>query len=231
MKQKTVKKNNGSVRAKETAYALLSEYGITSVNLESIIYVTENKGIELFEYGSENYAGVENLLRELKLENAAAASHGFAFSDGMNNIIFVREKLTAEEKLLVIAHELGHILLGHLKGAASVYVGASEEYEANEFVHYLMNAAPLLRIKIKMREKRRAVVGIAAAVIIIAAGICTAASIMKYDSAADYYITETGEKYHQADCVTIRGKKVHKMTEEERESGKYTPCAVCLPEK
>lgn len=226
-----MKKNNGSVRAKETAYALLSEYGITSINLKTVIYITENKGIELFEYGSDNYAGVENLLRELKLENAAAASHGFAFSDGMNNIIFVRETLTEEEKVLVIAHELGHILLGHLKGAASMYVGAREEYEANEFVHYIMNAAPLFRLKIRIHEKRRAVVGIAAAVMIIAAGICTAAGIIKYDSAADYYITETGEKYHRADCVTIRGKKVHKMTEEERESGKYTPCAVCLPEQ
>lgn len=226
-----MKKNNGSVRAKETAYALLSEYGITSINLKTVIYITENKGIELFEYGSDNYAGVENLLRELKLENAAAASHGFAFSDGMNDIIFVRETLTEEEKVLVIAHELGHILLGHLKGAASMYVGAREEYEANEFVHYIMNVAPLFRLKIKINEKRRAVVGIAAAVMIIAAGICTAAGIIKYDSAADYYITETGEKYHQADCVTIRGKKVHKMTEEERESGKYTPCAVCLPEQ
>ncbi len=226
-----MKKNNGSVRAKETAYALLSEYGITSINLKTVIYITENKGIELFEYGSDNYAGVENLLRELKLENAAAASHGFAFSDGMNDIIFVRETLTEEEKVLVIAHELGHILLGHLKGAASMYVGAREEYEANEFVHYIMNAAPLFRLKIRIHEKRRAVVGIAAAVMIIAAGICTAAGIIKYDSAADYYITETGEKYHQADCVTIRGKKVHKMTEEERESGKYTPCAVCLPEQ
>ncbi len=210
-----MKKNNGSVRAKETAYALLSEYGITSINLKTVIYITENKGIELFEYGSDNYAGVENLLRELKLENAAAASHGFAFSDGMNNIIFVRETLTEDEKVLVIAHELGHILLGHLKGAASMYVGAREEYEANEFVHYIMNAAPLFRLKIRIHEKRRAVVGIAAAVMIIAAGICTAAGIIKYDSAADYYITETGEKYHQADCVTIRGKKVHKMTEEE----------------
>lgn len=226
-----MKKNNGSVRAKETAYALLSEYGITSINLKTVIYITENKGIELFEYGSDNYAGVENLLRELKLENAAAASHGFAFSDGMNDIIFVRETLTEEEKVLVIAHELGHILLGHLKGAASMYVGAREEYEANEFVHYIMNAAPLFRLKIRIHEKRRAVVGIAAAVMIIAAGICTAAGIIEYDSAADYYITETGEKYHQADCVTIRGKKVHKMTEEERESGKYTPCAVCLPEQ
>lgn len=226
-----MKKNNGSVRAKETAYALLSEYGITSINLKTVIYITENKGIELFEYGSDNYAGVENLLRELKLENAAAASHGFAFSDGMNDIIFVRETLTEEEKVLVIAHELGHILLGHLKGAASMYVGAREEYEANEFVHYIMNAAPLFRLKIRIHEKRRAVVGIAAAVMIIAAGICTAAGIIKYDSEADYYITETGEKYHQADCVTIRGKKVHKMTEEERESGKYTPCAVCLPEQ
>ena len=47
-----MKKNNGSGRAKETAYALLSEYGITSINLKTVIYITENKGIELFEYGS-----------------------------------------------------------------------------------------------------------------------------------------------------------------------------------
>ena len=47
----------------------------------------------------------------------------------------------------------------------------------------------------------------------------------------NYYITETGSKYHIEGCSYIKDKtNIHRMTVEEYESGKYEPCDRCLPD-
>ena len=39
-----------------------------------------------------------------------------------------------------------------------------------------------------------------------------------------------GNKYHEKDCIFVKDKtNVHRMTEEEFESGEYEPCRICLP--
>ena len=48
---------------------------------------------------------------------------------------------------------------------------------------------------------------------------------------SDYNVTARGEKYHQKDCVFVKGKStVHRLTQEEVESGIFAPCQICLPE-
>ncbi len=47
----------------------------------------------------------------------------------------------------------------------------------------------------------------------------------------EYYITDTGHKYHRADCIFVKNKEnVRRLTEEEFFSGDYEPCEMCLPE-
>ena len=47
----------------------------------------------------------------------------------------------------------------------------------------------------------------------------------------NFYVTQTGTKYHVKGCMYIRNKTdVRKMTREEYESGEYEPCRACLPE-
>lgn len=46
----------------------------------------------------------------------------------------------------------------------------------------------------------------------------------------NYYITESGQKYHEAGCIFVKDKdNVHRMTIDEFESGNYEPCQICLP--
>ena len=48
----------------------------------------------------------------------------------------------------------------------------------------------------------------------------------------EYYVTESGEKYHIEDCPVIKDKtNTHRLTIEEFESGKYEPCHICMPEE
>ena len=57
----------------------------------------------------------------------------------------MNESLTDQEKILVMAHEEGHYYCGHKSGNKAI--SAVEEYEANEFAHYLLYVNPLSRHK------------------------------------------------------------------------------------
>ena len=46
----------------------------------------------------------------------------------------------------------------------------------------------------------------------------------------EYYITASGNKYHEKDCIYVKDKtNTHRMTIGEYESGEYEPCRICLP--
>ena len=48
---------------------------------------------------------------------------------------------------------------------------------------------------------------------------------------SDCYVTETGEKYHQRDCVYVKNKEnVRRLPRAEVRDGGYEPCRLCLPE-
>ena len=45
----------------------------------------------------------------------------------------------------------------------------------------------------------------------------------------NYYITDSGSKYHIRDCIYIEGKKaLNRMTIRDYKSGAYEPCKVCI---
>ena len=46
----------------------------------------------------------------------------------------------------------------------------------------------------------------------------------------EYYLTESGNKYHKEECIFIKDKtNVQRITVKEFESGEYAPCKMCLP--
>ena len=102
-----------------------------------------------------------------------------------------------------------------------------QEHEANEFVHFVLY--PTLGMKIAQRRKQ---------IIISLSAIIAAVTIIAFIGAVnqqktyygEYYITETGHKYHKADCVFVKNKtNVRRLTEEEFESGDFEACEMCLP--
>lgn len=63
----------------------------------------------------------------------------------------------------------------------------------------------------------------------------TGENIKAFESTAkkyygEYYITSTGNKYHDKDCGYVKGKdNIERLTVEQYESGEYEPCGKCLP--
>ncbi len=67
-------------------------------------------------------------------EGMKAAS--VSFTDNVSNaVIFINDKLSADKQLFALAHEIGHIYLGH----NSAVPKAQQEEEANRFANYLLS--------------------------------------------------------------------------------------------
>ncbi len=67
-------------------------------------------------------------------------------------------------------------------------------------------------------------------VVIVVAGAIFSQIEKEKQYYGEYYITSTGNKYHDKDCGYVKGKdNIEQLTIEQYESGEYEPCGVCLP--
>ena len=212
---------------------LLFEYGISKVTLENLIYIIEEQGFEIIEYSQRDRSdSVWTVLNTLNLTAYAESGKAFAYKCGKSKLLFVCEEMTADEKLYALAHEEGHIIFGHLYNGACDGNAVEEEYVANEFAHYLLHPPLLLRFATTVKSNKKkalwgALIALALAVIIP----LTVNVIQSRSYYGEYYVTESGTKYHEKDCMTIKDRSnVRRLTEKDYYSGDYEPCHVCLPE-
>lgn len=153
------------------------------------------------------------------------SSKCFAFHNDYYRLLFIHEELNEEERLIVLAHEEGHIWNCHLDRNGSIYDDIKQEFEANEFAHYLLQDT--------FAEKRRRwfIICIFLAVVGVTLGVFLKQKHDAITYTENLYITEAGTKYHRKECVYIRNRKdVHRMTLVEFDSGEYAACAVCFPD-
>lgn len=208
------------------------EFGSSPVDYAYLQKAAEKQGYTVIEFNNvSNDPNVRSLVEALKLSDKILYSKGFAYTDRNFRLVFVHEDLSENEKVFVLAHEVGHIYLGHLAAQPLIGKDVREEYEANEFSHFLLNQTGTSKLMAQIRRHKKAVICIASVVILIAAGIFVT-SRMNANSQyyGEYYLTATGSKYHQKDCIFVKGKtNIHRMTADEFYSGEYEPCKTCLP--
>lgn len=143
-------------------------------------------------------------------------------------MVFIHEDLTEEERQITLAHEEGHIWNDHLIQAGILGNDVIQEYQANEFAHFL------LKDKTGKQKWRRIVTILVIFMLLIGTGIGIYIR-NQHDKAVyteDLYRTETGKKYHLRNCMYIKGKKdVYRLTREEFYSRVYEPCEACKPDE
>lgn len=217
-------------QAKGKVFSLFSQYNLRSVSLDNIIYIIEDQGYEIVEYNLTDVA-TNHILEKLGLTGYAESRKAFTYKQGLARFVFIFEDLSANEKLLALAHEVGHIFCKHLKDG-NVGCSVDEEYEANEFAHYLLHPDIWIRFKCWIvSHKNHIVFASIAVVVIVVAAILITQAIRNNSYYGEYYITENGEKYHKEDCIFVKDKtNVERLTEEDYYSGEYDPCQICLPE-
>ncbi len=201
------------------------EFGIKRCVSSALYSAIEKQGYTIVEYNNiYNDENVEQLLDALKLKDVAKKLRGFTYADRNYRIVFLHDSLSESEKTIVLAHEAGHIYLSHLSSEMRMGRDVQEEYEANEFAHYLLNPPS---------DNRRAVKTVCAVSVLLLAvlgALVIRNAYVRGKYYGDFYVTSSGEKYHERQCIFVRNKtNIHRLTKEEFEDGKYEPCKVCLP--
>lgn len=136
-------KNNARIKAKE----FLKEYRLNKVTLEALRSIIQSQGYTIVEFNhifNDEY--VATLIQALELDAMVEKSRGFTYADRKRRLVFLHEDLSDSEKLLVLAHEEGHIYCEHFSSAAIIGRDVAQEHEANEFTHYILNRSFFGRI-------------------------------------------------------------------------------------
>lgn len=221
------KMDSGKVLAGE----FVRKYRLTEVTSAGLKRILEQMGYTIAEFGSSEAS--DTIISELRLRSYADSTRGFTYADSNYRIVFVDENLSEDEKRIVLAHETGHILCGHFGMVPVIGNDVMEEYEANEFVHWLLNPNIFVRAKAGIvRHKIMTLICVAVLVVLTISGIVVAKIAEDKIYYGDYYVTESGSKYHLSDCRIIRDKtNTRRLTYEDMEEGKYEPCEVCLSDQ
>ena len=219
-------------KAKKQAAAFRREFGLKDISLESLRNVIEKQGYTIIEFNNfYNDENVTALVDALGLSEMIEHSKGFTYADSNYCLVFLHEGLSEAEKLVVLAHEEGHIYCGHLSSVPIIGKDVREEYEANEFAHFLLNQGTVRRVAKALKQHKPAVVmAVLALVVVLTVTVVISARQNEKHYYGEYYITSTGNKYHEKQCIFVKNKtNVRRITVEEFESGQYSPCATCLP--
>ena len=219
--------------AKKSAKQLLRKYNLAVPSLDDLIYIVQDYGFEIIEYSlSCSSQSVDILIEELHLQSYANSRKSFTYVKADLRLLFLFDELSNDEKVYAISHELGHIVLGHLERGSRKDSNMVEERAANEFSHYLLQSTGCKSFRKWLCSHKAISIILGVAFLMLVIGIPTVSIVKRQASYwGEYYITVSGEKYHEKNCIFVKGKRnVHRMTIEEFETGKYAPCHICLPD-
>lgn len=221
---------NNNIRA--AARSFLNEYKLNEVTLDNLKEIIKSQGYTIVEFNNIfNEENVTQIIDALGVNEQVEKTKGFTYADSKRRIVFLNEDLSNSEKLLVLAHEEGHIYCNHFSSVPIIGREVVEEHEANEFTHYILNNSIGQKIGIIIKKRRKPIIISLAIILVILIGMVVVGVIQKEQSYyGDYYMTSTGNKYHEEECIFVKDKtNIHRMTIEEFESGEYEPCGICLP--
>ncbi len=216
---------------KKSVCLFKKQYMVTEVSEKAICDALSKQGYTVIYFNAIfNDDNVSQIIMNLKLDEYIQSNKGFTYANDKYRLVFVNEDLSEEERLLVLAHEQGHIFCGHTSCQPIIGQDVKQEHEANEFAHYLLHPSKIDNTKIWIRKHKKIVASILACVLIAAVGITIFSVVLKENSYyGEFYITSTGSKYHKKECIFVKNKtNVKRMTKEEFESGNYEACKTCL---
>lgn len=218
---------------KKTVNQFIKQHHIMTVHYSALKEVIKNIGFTIIEFNNIfNDKDVETVIQNLGLSETVLRSRGFTYADNNYRLVFINEDLNDDEKLYVLSHELGHIVCEHFTAGPMIGRDVKEEHEANEFSHYLLKQNSLRNLRFAL-VKRKKIVTICASLLFVILALVIAGRIINKETSyyGDFYITTTGRKYHQAECIHVKNNNnIERLTKEQFESGEYGPCGTCLPQ-
>ena len=172
-----------------------------------------------------------------RLEYMAESESAFTYC-GQCKIVFIKSSLHLNDKLLLLLHEIGHILFGHLeKNKHLTRDDVKAEMEADTFAYSVLNYKKPLKLPIVISAALIAVLLLTPLAFYSrtqqAVKVGAENNINKTADVPDtsldntVYVTATGHKYHRANCFFLKNGSIP-ISREEAEKN-YTPCLICNP--
>lgn len=98
------------------AHAFLAQFHHRPFTVTDLEKALQEQGFSLVEFSRlSNCKEVGTLLTSLQLVNYASGLSAFTYQDANLRIVFLQENLSQHEQMILLSHELGHILCGHLE--------------------------------------------------------------------------------------------------------------------
>ena len=209
-------------------YRRIKKKGIT---FEAVKDYAKRIGFSVLMYDSPE-GKIE--IEAYKLQKLASERKSFAF-DSKVKYIFITSAAQEYEKIFLLLHELGHVLLGHTSPNC-MKDSFNCEMEADAFAYEVLHHKH--RISPKLVSVFLVLIAFLTGALIprsflfpqkvehLQDSISKTAAI--YETAV-VYITPSGSKYHTADCRYVSGNAKAKKISLSEASHTHTPCKVCTP--
>lgn len=209
------------------------------IGLPEIKQIIERSGWEIY-----SYKDASEIIDSCGLREMAEKNDSFTSQLGGRIIIFYDDNISQLDFPHILAHEIGHIILGHLSDLDDIY---SKERDCECFAEELLSYTP---------HNKVGILGGAIAAL-IALIVSVTYFIPKYDQVAEIpietissttfnivsetadnqdigdivYVAKYGKKYHLAGCRYIKDKNdLLEISVEEAEHAGYEPCENCFEE-
>lgn len=231
-------KNSGA--AKNAAYSLLRMHDLHGPTLDDLVGIVNTLGFEIIDYSrDEEDEDIRALIRELGISELTKTSRAFTYRKQDVKLLFLEDSMSADEKRYAIAHELGHIILGHVNSGTGFSADMEDEFEANEFAHYLLHPGfsesagnhPEHGDPDRKKKRTRLRRGILAALILVAAALGVFGFRMwksKKAAAVDAYQMMVLDPLSCVDGGRVFGKEIEEFLDGKEEGKDYTVTDVYL---
>lgn len=136
------------------AQKTLITHNISKLPLEcnQITNMIREQGFEIVSMEA-NFEKVSEILKLLKFKKSLIEKKAFTVCHDNINIVFYSSKMSAQERILAFAHELGHINMGHISESGVLGynnnpgIADLQEIEANDFALELLAPVCILKSK------------------------------------------------------------------------------------
>lgn len=197
----------------EVEFSCIENYLLTKYGFKLIFFNTPSGDAELLRYG---------------MVEKAKSTNAFSYT-GTAKIIFINNSVSSEDKLYLLLHETGHIVLEHFSNNKLLLKNKLQlDIEADAFAYAVLHPS-------NKRKLIACIVSfIAVAFLSFYIGYTTAPTQLLPTSATEQtteqvYITSTGKKYHRSNCRYVKGKDNIAVIDKKQADKTHSPCSVCNP--